>query len=161
SGRVVGVDGSEKMVAEAQGRARDANLPVEFRVGDAEQLEFEEGTFEGCRGEGLFVHLSHPERARSGMVRGARPGARIVVADRDWETLAIDAPNRAITRKIVAFHCDSGGSRWIGRQLRRLFCEAGLRDVAVFSDTLVFTDYPQADFVFELRATTAQARAAG
>ena len=161
SGRVVGVDGSERMVAEAQARARDANLPVEFRVGDAEGLEFAAGTFDGCRAERLFVHLSHPERALSEMVRVARPGARIVVADRDWETLAIDVPNRAITRKLVGFHCDSGGSRWIGRQLRRLFCEAGLTEIAVFSDTLVFTDFSQADFVFELRETAAQARTAG
>lgn len=36
----------------------------------------------------------------------------------------VDAPNRAVTRKILNYHCDSSGSRWIGRQLRGLWLQA-------------------------------------
>jgi ubiquinone/menaquinone biosynthesis C-methylase UbiE len=161
TGLVVGVDGSESMVAEAQERAREANLPVEFRVGDAERLDFADNTFDGCRAERVFVHLNHPERALAEMVRVVRPGTRIVVFDADWETLIVDAPDRAVTRKLLNFHCDSSGSRWIGRQLPRLFCEAGLSDIAVMADNLVFSDYSQADFVFQLREAAVQASAVG
>jgi SAM-dependent methyltransferase len=160
-GRVVGVDGSESMVAEARRRVRDAKLPVEFRVGDAEQLEFAAKMFDGCRAERVFVHLKHPERALAEMVRVARRGARVVVSDRDWGTLVVDSPDRAMTRKLLNFHCDSSGSRWIGRELRRLFVEAGLTEIEVFADTLMFTDYPMASRVFALQEIAAQAETAG
>ncbi|HEV3341112.1 MAG TPA: methyltransferase domain-containing protein [Pirellulales bacterium] len=161
TGRVVGIDGSENMVAEAWTRAQGANLPVEFLVGDAERLEFPDDSFDGCRAERVLVHLNHPDRAFAEMVRVARPGARIVVFDADWETLVVDAPSRAITRTMLNCHCDGSGSRWIGRQLHRLFCEAGLTEITVTTDTLVFTDYSQADFVFQLREAAVQALAAG
>ena len=161
TGRVVGVDGSEIMLAEARTRVKDANLPVEFRVGNAEWLQFADNTFDGCRAERMLVHLNHPVRALAEMVRVARPGARVVAFDADWETLIVDTPNRATTRKLLNFQCDCSGSRWIGRQFHRLFCEIGLTEIAVVADTLVFTDYRQADFVFQFRETTAQASAAG
>ena len=160
TGRVVGVDPSHSMLAEARSRVREANLPIEFRVGSAERLEFEDHEFDGCRAERVFMHLNDPERSLAEMVRVTRPGGRIVVSDRDWETLIVDAPDRETTRKLSNFHCDSGGSRWIGRQLRRLFCEAGLSHIAVIADTLVFTDYDQADVVFQLRQIAVQATAA-
>lgn len=48
---MVGVDGSQAMLAEARARLRDANLPIELRVGNAEQLDFASDTFDGCRAE--------------------------------------------------------------------------------------------------------------
>ena len=161
TGRVVGVDCSETMVAEARKRVRGMNLPVELRVGDAQQLEFTANTFDGCRAERVFVHLSHPERALAEMDRVARPGARIVVYDADWETLVVDVPDRTITRRLLNLHCDSSGSRWIGRQLRGLFLAAGLVEVGVLAETLIFTDYTQANAVFKLEETAAQAQAVG
>jgi ubiquinone/menaquinone biosynthesis C-methylase UbiE len=160
TGRVVGVDCSETMVAEARKRVAGLNLPVELRVGDARHLEFAANTFDGCRAERVFVHLSRPEQVLGEMVRVARPGARLVVFDVDWETLVVDAPDRTITRKVLNFLCDSSGSRWIGRQLRRLFLEAGLTEIGVLAETLVFTDYTEANRIFQLQETAAQAGAA-
>ena len=81
--------------------------------------------------------------------------------DGDWETLVVDEPDRTTTRKLLNFLCDSSGSRWIGRQLRGLFLAAGLTEVGVFADTLMFTDYAQADPVFKLQETATHAQAAG
>jgi ubiquinone/menaquinone biosynthesis C-methylase UbiE len=161
TGRVVGVDCSETMLAEARKRAWEMNLQVELRVGDAQQLEFTANTFDGCRTERMFVHLSHPERALAEMVRVARAGARIVVYDVDWETLVVDVPDRTITRRLLNFYCDSSGSRWIGRQLRRLFLEAGLTEIGVLAETLMFTDYTTANRVLQLQDAAARAEAAG
>jgi ubiquinone/menaquinone biosynthesis C-methylase UbiE len=161
TGHVIGVDCSETMVAEARNRLVGLNLPVELRVGDARHLKFAADTFDGCRAERVFVHLSCPEQVLAEMVRVARPGARVVVFDVDWETLVVDAPDCALTRKLLNFLCDGSGSRWIGRQLRRLFLEAGLTDIGVFAETLMFTDYVQANRVFQLQETAVQAEAAG
>lgn len=161
AGRVVGIDRSEVMIAEARERARGLDLPVEFGIGDARHLEFAANTFDGCRAERVLVHLNDPAGAVAEMVRVARPGAWVVVYDADWDTLAVDVPDRALTRKVVHFLCDSSGSRWIGRQLRGLFLQAGLAEVGVFPSSLMFTDYPQADAVFKLQETAARAQAAG
>jgi ubiquinone/menaquinone biosynthesis C-methylase UbiE len=161
SGRAVGIDRSRSMIAEARKRVEGLNLPVQFSVGDAQCLEFASNTFDGCRAERVFVHLTNPAEALEEMVRVARPGAWIVAYDADWDTLAVDVPNRASTRKVVHFLCDSSGSRWIGRQLRGLFLQAGLTEVSVFAETLMFTDYPQADAIFKLQETAADAQAAG
>lgn len=160
AGRVVGVDCSQTMLADARARLRDANLPIELRVGNAEQLEFADDTFDGCRAERVFVHLKRPELALAEMVRVARPGGRVVVYDADWETLIVDAPDRAITRKLLNFHCDTSGSRWVGRQLRRLFLEAGLVNVRVFAETLALTHFEMANQVFALQDIATSAAAA-
>jgi ubiquinone/menaquinone biosynthesis C-methylase UbiE len=160
AGRVVGIDRSEVMIAEGRKRAQGLDLPVEFGIGDARRLEFAADTFDGCRAERVLVHLNDPAGALAEMVRVARPGAWIVVYDADWDTLTIDVPNRTITRKVVHFLCDSSGSRWIGRQLRGLFLQAGLAEVSVFAETLMFTDYRLADAVFQLQETARQAQAA-
>ena len=161
AGRVVGVDSSKTMVAEAQKRSEGQNLPVEFVVGDAGRLEFADNTFDGCRSDRTLQHVAHPRQVLGEMIRVARSGARIVVMDADWETLLIDAPDRMVTRKLLNFFCDGIRQGWIGRQLRGLFLAAGLAKVEVFADTVMVTDYTQANQLFNLQETAGQAQAAG
>ena len=81
TGRVVGVDNSEAMIAEARKRAEGLNLPVEYSVGDAHHLDFADNTFDGCRAERVFQHVENPGQVLLEMVRVACPGGRIVVLD--------------------------------------------------------------------------------
>jgi ubiquinone/menaquinone biosynthesis C-methylase UbiE len=162
AGRVVGVDSSETMVTEARQRARDASLSVEYFVSDAQQLHFAENTFDGCRAERVLVHVENPRQALAEMIRVARPGARVVVLDPDFETLVIDAEDRAVTRKLLNFVCDGRiRNGWLGRQLPRLFKEAKLSDIAIFAETLMFTEYAVAEPLLRLHEGVQQAQAAG
>jgi ubiquinone/menaquinone biosynthesis C-methylase UbiE len=162
SGRVVGVDSSETMVNAARQRAIEAHLPVDYFVSDAQQLNFAENTFDGCRAERVFVHVENPRQALAEMLRVSRPGARIVVLDPDFETLVIDAENRAVTRRVLNFTCDRRiRNGWLGRQLPRLFKEAKLSGIAVFADTLMFTDYAVAEPLFRLHEAVQHAQEAG
>ena len=161
TGRAVGVDSSETMIMEARRRAEGSDLPVEYRVGDARRLDFPDHTFDGCRAERIFVHLDDPRQALAEMVRVARSGGRIVVLDGDWETLVVDAEDRAVTRKLLNFFCDSVRSGWVGRQLPALFHEARLTDIGIIADTFLMTDLSLADQTAELRATVERAQAAG
>jgi hypothetical protein len=74
------------------------------------------------------------------MVRVTRNGGRISVFDFDWDTFIIDSPHRETTRRIVSSFCDSMRSGWIGRQLRRMFLEVGMVDIAVVPHQ-VFIDF--------------------
>jgi len=71
TGRVVGVDRSATLIAEACHRAAGLRLPVEYHVGDAQRLDFADHTFDDCRAERVFVHLDNPRQALAEMIRVA------------------------------------------------------------------------------------------
>lgn len=130
-GRVVGIDYSETMLEAARTRAAQAQLPVEYVLAEASQLPFADASFDGCQASRVFGHLREPERALAEMVRVARPGARIVVADGDLDLVAVDIPDRALARKVIHAACDQMVQGWIGRQMPGLFRAAGLSTIRV------------------------------
>jgi ubiquinone/menaquinone biosynthesis C-methylase UbiE len=128
NGRVVGIDYSATMIAEARKRT-DSSLPVEFREGDATKLEFADASFDCCRAERVLVHLSNARKGLEEMIRVVRSGGRVVASEPDVETLFFDSPYVELTRRIVASLADAGASGRIGRSLPRLMREFGLKDV--------------------------------
>ena len=145
-GKVVGVDNSEMMITEAIQRSQGLFLPVEFRQTDATDLPFDDASFSCVRAERVLQHLDEPFRALAEMVRVAEQGARIVVFDPDWATALIDSPDREVTRQIANCRSDHIRTGWIGRQLYRLFKEAGLLEVRIEPAVLTGTDYTRAKF---------------
>ena len=143
-GRLVGLDASEVMIAEARRRAAQRSLPITFKVGEANALPFPDATFDVCRAARLLEHLPDPRGALSEMVRVTRPGGRIVVFDFDWDTLIIDHPDKETTRTVVLTYSDSIQNGWIGRQLPRLLRERRLEPLSI--DPLqVFVHYALAE----------------
>lgn len=164
SGRVVGLDVDPEMVALANERSRNAGFGerVAHQVGDAVALPFADDTFDACRSERLFQHLPDPPAALAEMVRVTRPGGRIVVFDTDHETVVVDSPDPEITRRLMRFRCDhmftNPGS---GRQLYRLFREAGLRDVTAVPRAMASLDIGFARLAGAMDQLEAQALEAG
>lgn len=144
AGSVAGIDLSETMVETARGRAMERGAAVDFRVGNAERLEFADGSFDACRSMRTFQHLADPQKALSEMVRVSRSGGRVVIAEPDWGTMAVDSPDRALTRTLLNCRCDSTLNGWIGRQLPRLFHQAGLERISVSPVGFVLPDYDAA-----------------
>lgn len=130
-GRVVGVDNSETMLQEARTRAANAQLPAEYVLADAMHLPFADASFDGCQASRVLGHLREPDQALAEMVRVARPGARVVAADGDMDLIVVETPNRALTRKIIHAACDQMTQGWMGRQMPRLFQQAGLNNIRV------------------------------
>jgi ubiquinone/menaquinone biosynthesis C-methylase UbiE len=160
-GRVVGVDSSETLIAEARKRAEGTNLPVEFCVGSIYQLDFADSIFDACRAERVFMHLDDPRRALAEMMRVVKQQGIVTVFDPDWETLIVDASNREVTRKILNYGCDHGANGWIGRQLVGLFRELGLKDIAVNPETFVTMDFALANQAFAFQRDVEGATQAG
>ena len=146
-GRVVGIDNSETMLQEARARAVDMQLPVEYVLADATQLPFADASFDGCQASRVLGHLREPDQALTEMVRVARPGARIVAADGDLDLTAVEIPDRALARKMIHAACDQMVQGWIGRQIPRLFKQAGLSDIRV-EGRLMPLDYAFFQIVF-------------
>ena len=161
SGGVTAIDVDPVMLAEAARRSSRVDLPVAFRLGDVYALADPDATFDGSRAERVFLHLAEPERALAQMVRVVKSGGHVVVLERDIETRTIDVPNRAVTRRIVNFWCDRFLGGWIGRQLPRLFTQAGLLDVRVEPVTVIDTDFGAFDAQYDLTRIVRRAEAAG
>jgi ubiquinone/menaquinone biosynthesis C-methylase UbiE len=135
-GRVVGVDGSQAMIAVARQRAEGCSLPVEFQVADAQHMPFADNSFAASRADRIFMHLESPAQALSEMLRVTRCGGRVLIYEVDFETLTLDLPDRQRTRRIVNTWCDSFRNGWLGRHVPALFREAGLEDVRITPATL-------------------------
>ncbi|NUP01376.1 MAG: methyltransferase domain-containing protein [Nonomuraea sp.] len=160
-GRVIGVDRDPVMVAEARARLA-GETAVEVRSGDAHDLPVGDGAVDRARTDRMLQHVADPARVLADFRRVARPGARIVLAEPDWEGLLIDSPRpetgRGLARFMVAEMIRNGT---IGRGLARLCTEAGLTVRSVVTVAPVFRDFATADQMFGLRRNVARAVAAG
>jgi ubiquinone/menaquinone biosynthesis C-methylase UbiE len=128
TGLAVGLDSSLTMIGAARERS-EGQIGVEFRIGDAQRLDFADASFDACRTDRVLQHLSDPGQAVHEIARVLRPGGRLVAFEPDAGALLLDAPDKALTRKILNFRSDAVRSGWIGRQLARLFRTAGLTNV--------------------------------
>ena len=159
-GRVIGIDASATMIAEAEKRAAGVDLPIEFRVADAHALPFPDNSFDGCYADGVFEILPDPRRALTEMVRVLRPGGRLVIPGPDADGSVIDAADRDVTRRFIHFMSDYESNGWIGRQLPGYALELGLEEINVVPLTGIVTDFT---FAYDLwfRDSLAHARAVG
>lgn len=134
-----GLDISETMIAEARRRTARLRPQVTFDLGSAMDLPYDDGSFGACRAETVLQHLAEPEQAIREMARVTRPGGRIAVLEFDLGAAMVDHPDREMTRMILDTWADDAVQGWIGRQLPRLFRQAGLADMSV-TPTVILAD---------------------
>lgn len=78
--KVTGLDYVPALVEAARRRAEVEGTPIEFVVGDAENLQFEDGTFDAVLSTlGVMFAPDHQKAARE-MIRVCKPGGKIGVA---------------------------------------------------------------------------------
>ena len=136
-GTVVGVDPSRVFVSAARRLAREhgVNGTVRFEVGDGSRLRFGNGSFDATLAVTVFLHVPNPEAMLAEMIRVTRPGGVVGVQDQDFGTLALDHPDRALTRRIL-----DGVARqiyadpWSGRTLFGMLRRMGLQKVRFLTD---------------------------
>ena len=149
SGRVVGVDRSEELVAEARSRTR-GSPGVEVLVGDAQGLPFSDGEFSAGRVERVLMHVDEPRAVLGELRRVTRPAGRVVVTEPDWDTLIVDSDDLGMARRVVRAHAERIRHPDIGRRLIRLASQAGLEVTAVTCTTIPVRDISVAEAQFQL-----------
>jgi ubiquinone/menaquinone biosynthesis C-methylase UbiE len=75
--RLVGIDPDEAMLKRAGERARAARFPVELVVGSAEELPFEEESFDAVAATLAFCTIPDPERAFAEARRVLKQGGEL------------------------------------------------------------------------------------
>jgi len=78
---VTGIDLSEGMLKRAKEKAYDQNLRAEFRLDDAENLSFENESFDAVINRHLLWTLLNPERAVAKWKRVLKPGGKLIIID--------------------------------------------------------------------------------
>src|SRR5579872_3790177 len=63
TGHVVGLDSSATIIEVAAARSASDGAACEFRVGQAERLDFDGGSFDACRAERVLQHVANPGQA--------------------------------------------------------------------------------------------------
>ena len=81
--RVRAIDHSPEMLAIATRHAADAGLSsrIEFLIGDSEQLQFEDGSFDAVTIQGMLHHLPAIEPTLREAVRILRPGGELYISE--------------------------------------------------------------------------------
>jgi SAM-dependent methyltransferase len=145
SSRVVGIDPSEPYVAVA--RAHHQTERVHFEVGDAQQLQFEAGSFDATISLLIMNFVPDPARALTEMIRVTRPGGVVAAAVWDYgagmemlrvfwdEAVALDQDAKRKDER----HMPLSGSG----ELRSLWHAHRLRDIVEASITI---DMPFSSF---------------
>lgn len=143
TGRVVGLDASQAMIAEARRRCDAGDLRIDFEVGDAAALPFADATFDAARVDRVFMFLDDPAKALCELMRITKPGGRVAVTEGDVGSHLIDAADTGTTREIMSALSDLSPNAWIGRRLRGMFLEAGLHDVDLQLAPVLTTSYAE------------------
>ena len=160
TGRALGIDVSENMVAEARRRAHGRSR-AEFAIGDVHRLDYADGAFDASRVDRALQHVADPERALTELVRVVRSGGRIVASEPDWETIVVDADDVALTRTILGVLVRGHVNPWIGRRLFPSLRSRGILELSVSGFTATGTAFEIADALLGLATAARTAREQG
>lgn len=142
-----GVDREPLWAEKASARAGAAGLSHRFRyqVGRAEELPFEENSFDLVTCQTVLMHLRDPGAALREMFRVTRPGGVVLVAEPTHlvapvllDAIALNEPAESMAALVrFQLHCQHGkaksgeGNDLIGEALPALFAAAGLREIEI------------------------------
>ncbi len=160
--QVTAIDASEAMLDAGRERASREGVAVDFQLGDATALTFDDDRFDVCRSERVLQWIPDIPRAVGEMVRVVRRGGRLCLTDTDWRTFVIDIPDseamRAVNNAIIDLR---GESALAGGRLLNLCRGAGLTEIDCTADTHVWHAWdpdtePSPSGFFPINAVIAQ-----
>jgi ubiquinone/menaquinone biosynthesis C-methylase UbiE len=147
SGHVTGIDRSPYLISAATGLASDEGFAeeIDFRVGDTQSLDLDDGAVDAVVAHTLVSHVESPAAVLAEAARIAKPGASIGIFDGDYASLTFGNPDseqgkrddEAVIAAIVT-------NPRVMREMPVLACEAGLELVASFP--YVLAEVGKADF---------------
>jgi 2-polyprenyl-3-methyl-5-hydroxy-6-metoxy-1,4-benzoquinol methylase len=142
AGRVVGVDLSEAVIAEARATAEAAAVPnVSFIAGDFRSVELEPASFDVVHAHQVLQHLRDPVGALAAMGDLVRDGGLVAVRDSDYSGM-IWSPASSDLDRWLQIYLDvtrqNGAEANAGRWLLAWTRAAGFRDVTYTSSTWSF-----------------------
>jgi ubiquinone/menaquinone biosynthesis C-methylase UbiE len=140
SGKAIGVDQSRPFVEAAIRFAQDEGVSnrVDFRVGDAHNLDFPPATFDTVIAHTLISHVAEPTTVLREMARVVRPGGTVAIFDGDYASLTYAFPDHDFGHQMdVALASATFNNPRIMRDLPRLLPKAGLEVTAAWGEAVI------------------------
>ncbi|MGA6126581.1 MULTISPECIES: methyltransferase domain-containing protein [unclassified Microbacterium] len=141
-GRVVGVDASADVVAQAQAHAvAEGVTNVTFATADAYRLDAADGFFDIVHTHQLLQHLARPVDALREFRRVAGPDGLVAAREVDYAGIIIHPHIPALDDwldLLLRMGRTNGGEPSAGRRLKAWARAAGFADVAVSASTWLF-----------------------
>jgi SAM-dependent methyltransferase len=140
-GRVVGVDAAAEVIARAAASFDRPNL--EFLVGDAYALPFDDGSFDLAHTHQTLQHLADPVAALRELRRVVTPGGVVAARDVDYAGVIWFPLHPGLARWLDLYervHRSNGGEPDAGRRLKAWARQAGFTEVTTTATVWNFSD---------------------
>ncbi|TXK19710.1 methyltransferase domain-containing protein [Homoserinibacter sp. GY 40078] len=142
-GRVVGVDASPEVVAQARAHAAERGIRnIEFHVGDAYALDAPDDAFDVVHAHQVLQHLSRPVEALAEWRRVVRPGGLVAVRECDYGGVITYPSSPGLTSWAALYqqvHRSNGGEPDAGRRLKSWARDAGFSSVEATASVWCFS----------------------
>jgi ubiquinone/menaquinone biosynthesis C-methylase UbiE len=133
---VTGIDPDPQMLKVAKERYPE----VSFIKAAAESLPFQDRELSAYRADKVLHALKNPAEALAEARRVLKPEGRIVLVGQDWDTIAVAADDRALTRDIIRRFADTVPSPSAATNFRSLLVDAGFAEIELEALPMLFTD---------------------
>ena len=104
---------------------------MSFRVADAYELPFPDGSFDCVLANQVLLHLAEPWRAVAEMRRVLAPAGRLSIGEWDWDSTCLALSDRELGRRFTHLICDHMANGLIVRQLASQLLRLGFAQVDV------------------------------
>ncbi len=133
--RVMGVDLLENHLALARGRHADLADQIDFRTGDAYELDFADDSFDLAVNRHMLQSVPDPEKIIAELVRVTRPGGWLHLLVEDYGMIHAPCRDRDIDRLwhegVLVFGQATNTDLRIGRHAYRILRKLGMNSISV------------------------------
>jgi SAM-dependent methyltransferase len=139
-GKIIAFDGSEDMINVAKDLLK-MYKNVEFRIGEAEKLPFDDNMFDIVTCNLLLMWAENPQKVVKEMARVTKPGGTVLASLEPDYGGKLHWPENPQVDPIFAGKAikSRGGDPHIGRKLRLLFVRAGLKTKVGIGNTRIWS----------------------
>jgi ubiquinone/menaquinone biosynthesis C-methylase UbiE len=143
--RVTGLDISKTFVEIAQANAREANVSIDFRQGNASDMPFANTQFDFIICTAAFKNFTQPVQAMIEMHRVLKPGGKALISDlrRDASRADVDQLVREMNQNRVnafmtrsAFHMMLLKTAYTTDEIRRFAAQTPFRQCDIHTNTV-------------------------
>lgn len=149
TGRVVGADLSEPMLALAKKRCSDFDN-VSFDVADATALPYADASFDAIVSTQVYEYVADIPSALSKLFDLTRPGGRVAILDTDYDSLVLFTENEERHQKVIDAWDDHFIHRGLPRTLGASLRDAGFDVRLTRAIPIVNTGWNDDEFSFHL-----------